>query len=88
MEWGNSLRESHDLMVEEMHGLKGHVNVFKTENLILKKKLHEVRRILGRDDEVFSKWTRDQIEAMSIEEFNSVESQIDQDVMDKKLFLQ
>jgi hypothetical protein len=67
---------------------KSQANVDATENLSLKKKLHGIRVLLGKDDEVFSKFSRNQIEKMELDEFVKVEHLIDQDVADGKLFLQ
>jgi len=67
---------------------KGQANVDATENLALKQKLKNIRDLLGKDDEVFSKYSRSQIEDMSIEEFTKLEHLIDKDVFEGKLFLQ
>lgn len=67
---------------------KGQANVDATENIVLKAKLKKIRDLIGKDDEVFSKFSRDQIEDMSIEEFRKVESEIDKDEATGKLFLQ
>jgi hypothetical protein len=69
-------------------GWKGQANVDATENLFLANKLKEVRKALGKDDECFSRFSRDQIKDMSLEEFRHVEKEIDQDVNDGKRFLQ
>jgi hypothetical protein len=81
------LRQTILSLQEDVANWKGQANVDATENLILKKKLHEIRITLGKDDECFSRFTRKQIENMSIEEFRQVESEIDKDVADGKLFL-
>jgi hypothetical protein len=67
---------------------KGQANVDATENISLKAKLKKIRTILGEDDEVFSKYSRSQIEDMELEEFIKIEHLIDKDVADGKLFLQ
>jgi regulator of replication initiation timing len=66
---------------------KGQANVDATENLFLVSKLKKIREVMGNDDRCFSKFTRSQIEDMSIEEFRAVESEIDKDVLNGKLFL-
>lgn len=73
---------------KEVSDWKGQANVDATENLYLTTKLHKIRTIMGEDDKCFSKFTRTQIEDMSIEEFVTVEPEIDKDVADGKLFLQ
>ena len=73
---------------KEVSNWKGQANVDATENLFLTTKLQKIRIILGSDDKCFSKFTRDQIKEMSIEEFRAVESEIDKDVSEGKLFLQ
>jgi hypothetical protein len=73
---------------KERHEWQSQANVDATENLFLKKKLQEVRKLLGADDECFSKYTRNQIEDMELDEFVKVEHLIDKDVADGKLFLQ
>ena len=67
---------------------KGQANVDATECLALKKKLRDIRVVLGGDDEVFSKYSRDQIRDMDLDEFYKIEHLIDQDISDGKLFLQ
>jgi hypothetical protein len=67
---------------------RGQANVDATENIALKSRLKAIRDLLGKDDETFSRYTRDQIEDMSIEEFRQAEPEIDQDIQDGKLFLQ
>jgi hypothetical protein len=81
------LRQTILSLQNDVSNWKGQANVDATENLLLKKKLHEIRITLGKDDECFSRFTRKQIENMSIEEFREVESEIDKDVADGKLFL-
>jgi hypothetical protein len=81
------LRQTILSLQDDVSNWKGQANVDATENLVLKKKLHDIRISLGKDDECFSRFTRKQIENMSIEEFRSVESEIDKDVADGKLFL-
>jgi hypothetical protein len=73
---------------KERHAWQSQANVDATENLFLKKKLQEIRKLLGADDECFSKYTRDQIEEMELDEFVKIEHLIDKDVADGKLFLQ
>ncbi len=72
---------------EEVSGMKGQIRVDEAEITNLKSKLHCIRDILGKDDNTFSDFTRTQIDRMSIEEFVKVESKIDQDVIDGKIFL-
>jgi hypothetical protein len=80
-------KEVQELTIERNHW-KGQANVDATENLYFKQKIQKVRMILGEDDECFSKFSRDQIRDMSIEEFRKVEAEIDKDVANGKLFLQ
>ncbi len=82
-----NLRQEVEELKKEVSGLKGQVKVDKTEALHLKEKLQRIRDLIGRDDECFSKWTRKQIEEMSISEFVAIESEIDQDIIDGKIFL-
>jgi len=72
----------------EVSGLEGQVKVDQAEVLHLKSKMVRIRELMGRDDETFSRFTRKQIEAMSIEDFNAAESEIDNDMLDGKIFLQ
>jgi len=83
-----NLRATVEELEEEVSGLKGQVKVDKAEVLHLKSKMVRIRELMGRDDEAFSRFTRSQIEAMSIEDFNAVESEIDEDMLDGKIFLQ
>jgi hypothetical protein len=84
-EWlRNQLRQAE----KERHEWQSQANVDATENLFLKKKLQEVRKLLGLDDECFSKYTRDQIEDMELDEFRQVKNEIDQDITCGKQFLQ
>lgn len=73
---------------KKVSDVEGQANVDAAENLYLTTKLHKIRIIMGNDDKCFSRFSRDQIEEMSIEEFNSVEPEIDKDYADGKIFLQ
>jgi hypothetical protein len=73
---------------KEISRLKGQLEVDNAEITNLKAKLFQVRQILGKDDLTFSRFTRKEIDEMSVEGFNAVESEIDQDIIDKKIFLE
>lgn len=83
----HDLRAKNRILDKEVTGVKGQMEVDEAEINNLKKKLWEIRRILGKDDKTFSDYTRKQIDKMSIKEFTKVESEIDQDVIDGKIFL-
>jgi predicted nucleic acid-binding Zn-ribbon protein len=83
-----NLRSSVVELEQEVSDLKGQVKVDQAEVLHLKSKMVRIRELMGRDDEAFSRFTRKQIEAMSIEDFNDAESEIDKDMVDGKIFLQ
>lgn len=72
---------------KKLSDTEGQIKVDNVEMTSIKAKLFKIRQILGRDDNTFSRFTRKQIDEMSIGEFTSVEAEIDQDVLDGKLFL-
>ena len=72
---------------EKVSDLKDQVEIKQVEILHLKEKLVRVRELIGRDDECFSIFRTKQIEKMSIGDFNEVESEIDKDMADGKIFL-
>lgn len=82
------MRKSNDVLQRKIRLVEGQANIDRTEVLRLKCKLRNIRDVLGEDDECFSRFTRYQINDMSIEEFRRVESEIDKDVSNGKLFLQ
>ena len=81
------MRKSNYALQRKLRLVEGQANVDVAEHTYFKEKLRKIREVLGEDDRCFSRFTRDQISDMSREEFNSVEAEIDQDVLDGKLFL-
>jgi hypothetical protein len=73
---------------ELAHSKESQLEINEAEIIHLKSKLSKIRKLIGRDDECFSRFTRKQIDDMSIGEFVKLESKIDQDVDDGKIFLQ